>query len=321
MDIDFTTRIHLTDGTHATVADVVVDPYHLAVTHLALCLGSPHPTRLVPIEDVRQEAGTLRLDRDTDGFDEYPAMNAMSYVRIAEPIDPGPDFDIGITDVLTLPYYEAELGVGYPLEQTVSWHRVPVGEVEIRRRSRVTTSDLRDVGHVEGFVTDEQRAVTHVLVDHRHLFGHRDLLVPLAAVAHVDNDHVTLALTRDQVRDLPRADVRSWWDRHRPGRRPPADFGSAPEVTRPARGTFHPDPPRADHPGDDGIAIHDPDSAHDEACHLLANDAAPTLLRDGLSRTEVWEWCEAFLEARGHGDVDELVEWIRARQHQDVPAR
>lgn len=325
MDIDFGSRIDLTDGTHVTVDDVVVDPYHLRLTHLALGRGGEEPTRLVPISDVTDDVGGMRLPCDHAGFMGYPVMNELSYVRITEPVDAGPGYDVGVTDVLTLPYYDADLGVKYSPEQTVAWHRVPVGEVEIRRRSRVSTSDLLDAGHVEGFVTDDQRRVTHVVIDHGHLFGHRDLIVPLADIDEIRNDQVTLALTREQVRGLPRADVRSWWDRHGPQRharqsataRLPAGR-AAPAPHSPSR-TFHPDGIHAEHPQDEGITLHDPDSAHDEACHLLANDAAPVLMRDGLSREEVWEWSEAFLAANGHGNIDDLVAWIRARQHLDAP--
>lgn len=326
MDIDFGARIDLLDDTHVVLEDVVVDPYDLRLTHLALSPGGAEPTRLVPIDDVTDDAGALRLPRDHAGFIRYPMMNEVSSVRITEPIDPGSEFNVGVTDVLTLPYYDADLGVRYAPEQTVAWHRVPVGEVEIRRRSRVSTSDFLDVGHVEGFVADDQRRVTHVVIDHGHLFGHRDLVIPLADINEVGNDHVTLLLSRDEVRDLPRAVVRSWWDRHDPrhhARQPstaqvPAGQ-AAPASHSPSR-TFHPHGIHAEHPQDEGINLHDPDSAHDEACHLLANDAAPVLTRDGLSCEEVWEWSEAFLAANGQGDVRDLVAWIRARQHLDSPA-
>lgn len=90
----------------------------------------------------------------------------------------------------------------------MAWLRVPADEVEVRRRSRVVTSDFFAIGRVEGFVTDEDRNITH-------LFGHRDLVVPVDAIKRVANDRVTLAITRREVRDLPRARVCSWWDHHR----------------------------------------------------------------------------------------------------------
>lgn len=283
MKITLGATVHLDDGHDLSIRDVVVDPYHLDITHLALAPDEPRPTRLVPIDEIDAAGDQLWLHLDADGFRGLPAMDELSLVRIAEPLDHGPDWDVGISDVLTLPWYDADLGVGQPERQTVRWHRVPAGEVEIRRRSRVRTVDVHDVGCVEGFVTDGQRHVTHVLVDHGHLFGHRDLVVPLAAVGEVTNDRVSLLLTRDEVRELPRAAVRSWWDLRRPSR------------------------------------SHDPGPATTDG-HRLAHDATPRLRGDGFSRTEVREWCEAYLEAGGTGHVDELVAWIRDRQHQDAPA-
>lgn len=326
MKIDLESHVRLDDGHELIVRDVVVDPYHLDVTHLAMTLGSPQPTRLIPIGDVDEDDNGLRLHRSSADLANYAPMDEMSYVRIAQPLEPGPRWSVGISGVLTLPYYDAELMVGTNPLQTVSWHRIPAGDVEVRRRSRVTTVDQHDVGHVEGFVTDDRRHVSHLVVDHGHLFGHRDLVVPLDAIDGVANDNVTLSITRDEVRDLPRAQVRSWWDRHRPGsgREPtePTARGSTVHVPwghdRRYGGTRK-DGLRADHPIDDGIDVLAPDRSHEATCRSLARDAHDRLRDDGLSLQEIWEWSEAFVAAEGHGSVDDLVAWIQRSQHHDAP--
>jgi hypothetical protein len=44
--------------------------------------------------------------------------------------------------------------------------------------------------------------VTHVLLDEGHLWGQKKVLIPISAVAGV-NDGIRLNLTKDEVRDLP----------------------------------------------------------------------------------------------------------------------
>jgi len=50
--------------------------------------------------------------------------------------------------------------------------------------------------------------VTHVILEQGHLWGTRDVVIPISQVDKVDNDRVTLALTRDEVGQLPEVHVR-----------------------------------------------------------------------------------------------------------------
>ena len=49
--------------------------------------------------------------------------------------------------------------------------------------------------------------VTHFLLEAGHLWGHREVAIPIGAVDRLD-DGVRLSLTKDQVRDLPTVGVR-----------------------------------------------------------------------------------------------------------------
>jgi hypothetical protein len=44
--------------------------------------------------------------------------------------------------------------------------------------------------------------VTHILLDEGHLWGKRQVAIPIGAVADF-SDGVRLSLTKDEVRDLP----------------------------------------------------------------------------------------------------------------------
>ena len=77
-------------------------------------------------------------------------------------------------------------------------------DVELRRSSRVQSSDGHDLGHVEALVVDDQNGVTHFVLQHRRLLGgRRNTTIPVKEITKIETDVVTVGLARAQVRALP----------------------------------------------------------------------------------------------------------------------
>jgi len=87
---------------------------------------------------------------------------------------------------------------------------VPKGEVEVRRSSRVMSADGHYLGDVDGFLLDEDDHITHFVLERGHLWGRREVTVPIGAVDSVESDVVTLELSKDEVGDLPSHKVHRW---------------------------------------------------------------------------------------------------------------
>ena len=69
------------------------------------------------------------------------------------------------------------------------------------------TPDTRAIGQVQGLVIDpDSRQVTHVLLQEGHLWGRKEVAIPIRAVTVVD-DGIRLNLTKQQVQDLPPAGI------------------------------------------------------------------------------------------------------------------
>jgi len=68
-------------------------------------------------------------------------------------------------------------------------------------------------------------------------------------------------------------------------------------------------------PKDAHIAEVDPDTAHCEAAHLLAEEAGPQLLADGFSLDQILAWAKAFLVSNRSGCVDCFITWIAEQEH------
>ncbi|TMM04086.1 MAG: peptide chain release factor 2 [Actinobacteria bacterium] len=81
----------------------------------------------------------------------------------------------------------------------MSYHRVPKGEVEIRRESPVNSSDGHHLGHVVGFVIDDQQRIEHLVLVHGHLWGKHEAAIPGSAIDRLANDELTLSLSRAAV--------------------------------------------------------------------------------------------------------------------------
>jgi hypothetical protein len=56
---------------------------------------------------------------------------------------------------------------------------------------------------VDGFVIDDDDLITHFVLERGHLWGRREVTIPIGAVARVESDVVYVALSKDEVGDLP----------------------------------------------------------------------------------------------------------------------
>ena len=198
------------------LGDLVVDPVAKRVTHLVV---KPHggegTSHLVPIElaSSTEQDGKIALTCSRADFEALPAVEEFTYLRLGEVKTDDPDWDVGVSDILALPYYDST-GLAGPVEAVgdmgVVWDRVPKGEVELRRSSRVMAADGQYLGDVDGFLLDDSEHITHFVLERGHLWGRREVTVPIGSVASVESDVVTLSLSKDEVGALPSHRVHRW---------------------------------------------------------------------------------------------------------------
>jgi sporulation protein YlmC with PRC-barrel domain len=90
--------------------------------------------------------------------------------------------------------------------QPVTYDSVPLGEVEVRRGEHVHATD-GEIGRVQGLVIDRlSHEVTHVLLQEGHLWGRKEVAIPIRAVTGVA-DGIRLNITKHQVQNLPPVDI------------------------------------------------------------------------------------------------------------------
>ena len=196
------------DGACGEVTRVVVDPVARAVTHLVVePAGREGLARLVPLDLVDATAGEIRLRCTLAEFEHLDAAEEMQFV-------PGTRgyAAYGPEQVLSWPYSSLAGVTGVAgdtvtgVSETVTYDTVPLGEVAVRRGDRVHAADGA-IGHVEGLVIDPRNHhVTHVLLQEGHLWGRKEVAIPISSVTGAD-DGIRLNLSKAQVRDLPPVDI------------------------------------------------------------------------------------------------------------------
>jgi sporulation protein YlmC with PRC-barrel domain len=197
-------HIRSADGFRGEVRGVVVDPGAGTVTHLVVePKGRAGLARLVPLEmvDVTKDEVGLRCTeaefRDLAPAEETLAEFVPGYDAPVQLLAPGWQ-DAGglVAEGGTIPRI--------PEQETIDI--VPPGEVEERRGDRVHATD-GEIGQLRAFRIDPGTGqVTHVLVREGHLGTRKHVAVPFEMVTGFD-DGIQLGVTKEQVRDLPPADL------------------------------------------------------------------------------------------------------------------
>jgi sporulation protein YlmC with PRC-barrel domain len=205
------------DGVCGTLSRVVVDPIRQALTYLVVETEQRQRIgRLVPTDLVESSSDAIRLHCTKAHFDTLEDAEETKLI-------PGPDGQWGYNQdqILALPYFGLGMGGmglgmgaagmglagGYTGPEAVTYDKVPLGDVEVRRGQHVTATDGR-IGRVQGLVIDKSDyRVTHLLLDEGHLWGEKEVAIPISAVTHIDEEGAHLNITKSDVRDLPPVDI------------------------------------------------------------------------------------------------------------------
>ena len=197
------------DGPCGQVIRTILNPATRTVTHLVIePRHHPESGRLVPVGLVEAGVGDIRLSCSLAEFDR---LEPAEQIDLVEGIDYGggygaPEAVMGYGDVGAMGGASASgMGIGMDLghhRPTVTSDNVPEGESEVVRHEHIHATD-GEIGQLKGFAVDpEDHRVTHVLVREGHLWGRKEVAIPVSAVTSLD-DGIWLNLTKRQVEELP----------------------------------------------------------------------------------------------------------------------
>jgi uncharacterized protein YrrD len=207
MNLELGTTIRCSDGAVRELADVVVDGPGRRVTHLVVQPKRQHEeARLVSLELVGEDAnGGVSLFCTAETLDGLERVREYAYLPAGQQPEENPQWDVGVEDVLVVPSVEP-LDMAEPeLDPNVNlmYDRVPKGEVELRVTSSVYSKDEHRVGSVNGVVVGEDGVITVLTLQRGHLWWRREISVPVDAIASLENDVVTLAAEKSELKQFP----------------------------------------------------------------------------------------------------------------------
>lgn len=209
MDINIPVNagVECADGVCGVSTHVVINPISKKVTHLVVKQKEfPHVERMVPIEWVTQTTSNLiQLACTKEKFGHQEMFTETEYVKL-DPADMPPAVPAPFTGgaFFYWPYSVPESERYIQVEH----ERVPLGELAIQRGAQVEATD-RHVGRVDEFLVDpSDERITHLIMREGHLWGQKDVSIPLSAIEHIAENTVYLKLSKDEVEALPAIPIR-----------------------------------------------------------------------------------------------------------------
>jgi sporulation protein YlmC with PRC-barrel domain len=180
--LDFGTPVLGTVDTLGRLTSLVVSPVTGRVTHLVVPNADiPGTERLVPISCLNSTTkACIRTDLTRAAFVQLPRLREPDYIRPRQAMET----DYGCLEphwIWLKPFITPTPGYSLAFHE-----RLPEGDVSIRRGDTVTDSSGNSIGRVDAFVIDPtDQAITHLVVQHGHLFGTRCVTIPLSDLADV----------------------------------------------------------------------------------------------------------------------------------------
>jgi sporulation protein YlmC with PRC-barrel domain len=206
--------VRCSDGHCGKVSTLVINRGDDAVTHLVV---EPRHRRelstLVPLHLVdAATTGDVRLSCTMAEFGQLDPAEETIFTAANE------NYQTSRELVFSWPYYAPGVmspgapgrpgdpdRVGRIVTEDIVEDELP-GEEEVSRGEHVHAQD-GDVGHVQGIVIDTDSGRVMSVLLREGLLGHKTVLIPRDAVAEVGEDGFHLNLTKEQVQNLPHADV------------------------------------------------------------------------------------------------------------------
>ncbi len=206
IDIPLNARVECVDGKCGESVTVIVDPVGRKLTHFVV-KDEKLVQRLVSIDQVvetTRESIRLRCSKD-----ELTQMEPFVEMHFVKDEAPDPLYYAG-GPMYMFPYATPMSMMGIPVEV----EHVPLGEIAVRRGTPVEATD-EYVGDVAELLLDPDKdQITHFVLQEGHLWGKKEVTLPLSAIDRVEEETVYLKLDKEAVAQLPSVPVqrhyRSW---------------------------------------------------------------------------------------------------------------
>jgi sporulation protein YlmC with PRC-barrel domain len=201
MDISPNAKVSCLDGPCGQSTRVILKPTTGEITHLVVRNESfPETEYLVSIGHIAESTpNQIRLNCSGKELSKMPIFNKMEFV----PSD--------LTGFTGNPYMMWPFYVPVVSYITLENEHIPADELAIRRGARVEAADGH-VGRVDEFLIDPNNDhITHLVMREGHLWGQKDVTIPVSQIDHYEDNTVFLKLYKQDIEKLPGIPIRHSW--------------------------------------------------------------------------------------------------------------
>jgi sporulation protein YlmC with PRC-barrel domain len=213
MEIPLNATVECTDGVFGRSEYVLINPVIDQVTHLVVKeISSPNTEYLVPVDSVTEtKADSIRLRCSKAELEKMEPFIKTTFIEDSMPArnfqNAGVAKGMGMGTNYYLPYVTFERTFQTPVEHK----QIPPGELSVRRGTRIEATDGY-VGQVDEFVVDPENGhITHLVMREGHLWGQKDVIIPVSEMGDIHVDTVFLKLDKKHIESLPNFAIQRRW--------------------------------------------------------------------------------------------------------------
>ncbi|MGB7874708.1 MAG: PRC-barrel domain-containing protein [Anaerolineales bacterium] len=201
MDIPINAKVYCQDKMCGTSNAVILNPLNDVVTHLIVKESKrPHTERLVPIDMIDASlTDNIHLKLSETMLQSLPPLYDVEYIQITVP---------HYMQVSDISYMEPVIVPEKKFIEEKIYH-TPVNELAVNRGTLVYSADGYVIGNVDEFLVDQNGGhVTHLILREGHIFGQKDVFIPVAEIETINESSLHLKLDKEKIEKLPAIPVR-----------------------------------------------------------------------------------------------------------------
>lgn len=204
MDIPINVDVHCAGEACGRSSCLIVNPVNERITHVVVVEKSfPNIERLVPVDMILASTpNSIQLRCSPAELHRLESFEETEFID-ADQLESGLPFEA--------PYQVWPYGMYEAMPIALEHEHLPAGEIAIRRGTPVFASD-GEVGKVDEFLVDpENDFITHLVLREGHLWGKRDVTIPLSEIEKIAEGGVYLRLDKKSLEKLPTIPANRKW--------------------------------------------------------------------------------------------------------------
>ena len=183
---------------------LIINPINERITHLIVAEKTfPNLERLVPVDKILSSSpNSIQLRCSQTDLSDMDTFEETDFIQAGQ---------LEASLPYSVPYEVWPYAMYDAMPISLEHERIPAGEVAIRRGTPVKATD-GDVGKVDEFLVDpENDVITHLVLREGHLWGKKDVTIPVSEIDKIADEAVYLKLDKDAIATLPAVPLRRRW--------------------------------------------------------------------------------------------------------------